>query len=730
MDLVSKRHLEWYPHALFNSYAQLFFSNNRWFGFLLFAVTFIDIYVGMLAWIAVTTALWTGKAMGLNTYKIKQGYYGFNALLVGIGLGIYFKPDPVLLFIILITAVLTLLVSLTLEGVLGKYGLPFLSLPFIFVYWLIRLSSRQFEALGISERGVYVLNDLQLMGGKTLVDFYEWWNAVPLPETLRLYFLSLGAIFFQQNILSGVVASLGLLIYSRIAFLLSWVGLLIALAMYNFIQIPFTEISFSYIGFNYILVAIALGGFFIIPNINSFISLLFIIPLTVILSISIQEVLNIFYVPTHSFPFNLTVLLVLYGLKFREDNRIGLSTIFWQQNSPEKNLYTFTNFMERFGKENPIHIYLPFFGEWKVTQGHNGRYTHKGDWKHAWDFEIVDGNDKTFKNEGDYLTDYYCYDKNILAPADGKVESVINDIQDNIVGTTNLEKNWGNTIIIKHGEFLYSKLSHLKKDSILPKPGDLVKKGEAIARLGNSGNSPYPHLHFQLQTSPYLGAKTIDYPLSDIWVEHKGNETIQAVGNPRTSDKVSNLQPQQNIKAGFAFITGSQMIWEDHNGEKLVWEIKRDYQLNRFLECLKSGAKAFYTLSDSMLYFTHFEGKRNTEIYHFFLSAQRISFGFTSGLQLKDSIAIHQIFRSDNLFIQDFLAPFYRFLSAKYLLKYPKKSSGLSLKDTKLEGSIREEIFGKTLRKSDFVFTLGHSGIKSFRFHSRNLKTSLACKAG
>lgn len=717
---------EWYPQALFNSYAQVFFSNNKWFGIILLLLTFVDFYVGLYGLISVSTALLTGYFIGLNEFNIRQGFYGFNSLLVGVGLAIYFQPGPLLLFLIIISGVLTLFVSLAFEGILGKYGLPFLSLPFISVFWLLRLASRQFEALGLSERGIYVLNELYLLGGTKLVQMYEWWNQFPFPSSLKTYFLSLGAIFFQQNVFAGVFAALGLLIYSRIGFTLSLIGFYIAYLFYILLGVPFTEISYSYIGFNFILTAIALGGFFIIPNKSSYLSLLVIIPMLTVLSISLQEILNIFYLPVHSFPFNLAVLTILYGLKFRMDNRIGLSTIFWQQSSPEKNLYQFSNFMERFGKDSPIPIYLPFFGEWTVTQGHNGPYTHKDDWKHAWDFEIKDEEGKTYKNEGDYDSDYYCYDKNILAPSDGIVEEVVNDIDDNPIGTRNLEKNWGNTIIIKHAEFLYSKLSHLKKDSILPKKGEKVTKGDIIARLGNSGNSPYPHLHFQLQATPYLGSKTIDYPISDVWMRYQGMESLKSVANPPMGALVSSLSPHSSLKKAFSFVIGDQLKFKTTNNEEITWQVKRDYLLHRYLECENSRAKAYFKLDEAMLHFTHFEGDRRSMLYQFYLAAFKISFGFTNGLEISDSYPLHMVFHPKKIFLQDFAAPFYLYLKGEYRLRYPEKGKGLSLKPLELKGEVRKTAFGRTLDTASFEFFIDNTGIKRFHFQSKHSKNELS----
>ncbi len=42
---------------------------------------------------------------------------------------------------------------------------------------------------------------------------------------------------------------------------------------------------------------------------------------------------------------------------------------------------------------------------------------------------------------------------------------------------------------------------HLKEGSIRVKAGQNVAKGEVIGRVGNTGNSSEPHLHFQLMDS-------------------------------------------------------------------------------------------------------------------------------------------------------------------------------------------------------------------------------------
>ena len=65
----------------------------------------------------------------------------------------------------------------------------------------------------------------------------------------------------------------------------------------------------------------------------------------------------------------------------------------------------------------------------------------------------------------------------VLAPADGTIELVVDRIPDNMVGEVNLKENWGNTVIIKHDDHLYSSLSHLKEGSIRVREGDSSKRG-------------------------------------------------------------------------------------------------------------------------------------------------------------------------------------------------------------------------------------------------------------
>ena len=87
------------------------------------------------------------------------------------------------------------------------------------------------------------------------------------------------------------------------------------------------------------------------------------------------------------------------------------------------------------------------------------------------------------KAHGIYLEDYYCYGAPVVAPADGTVVNIIDGIEDNNPGDINMSQNWGNTIIIKHTDYLYSQISHLKQDSFKVKIGDKYFKFSTTIEL-------------------------------------------------------------------------------------------------------------------------------------------------------------------------------------------------------------------------------------------------------
>lgn len=99
----------------------------------------------------------------------------------------------------------------------------------------------------------------------------------------------------------------------------------------------------------------------------------------------------------------------------------------------------------------------------------------------------------------------------VLAAADGIVVALQDGLFDREKASV-ISKGLGNYIAIKHANGYFTYYAHLVKNSISVKVGDTIKAGERIAKVGSSGNSSDPHLHFEVWwdsttlVDPFAGA--------------------------------------------------------------------------------------------------------------------------------------------------------------------------------------------------------------------------------
>ena len=66
-----------------------------------------------------------------------------------------------------------------------------------------------------------------------------------------------------------------------------------------------------------------------------------------------------------------------------------------------------------------------------------------------------------------------------------------------VVKVAGREKGYGNCIDIDHGYNYLTRYAHLSE--ILVKPGEEVKRGQLIGRVGSTGKSTGPHLHYEVR---------------------------------------------------------------------------------------------------------------------------------------------------------------------------------------------------------------------------------------
>jgi hypothetical protein len=129
-------------------------------------------------------------------------------------------------------------------------------------------------------------------------------------------------------------------------------------------------------------------------------------------------------------------------------------------------------------------------------------------------------DDKGRLQNGDYndVHSYAAYGADVLAVADGKVLATLDALEDQIPGTLpdprtiTLENVDGNHIVLDLGNGIFAFYAHLQRGSIDVSPGEHVKRGQVLGKLGNTGNTSAPHLHFHIMDGPStLGSNGLPY---------------------------------------------------------------------------------------------------------------------------------------------------------------------------------------------------------------------------
>ncbi|MFW6287520.1 MAG: M23 family metallopeptidase [bacterium] len=222
--------------------------------------------------------------------------------------------------------------------------------------------------------------------------------------------------------------------------------------------------------------------------------------------------------------------------------------------------------------ENPVVLKFPLRGEWMAPNTPGKKIPSHGTdqlgQRYAYDFMQVDWEKKGmifYKTSklrylifGVPLKKCYCWGKKVYAPCDGKIvvakdgyneRRIVHLLSDMFVVlknafTFNPEKTgfqpaFGNYIVMECEDGVYAFFAHLQKKSITVSEGDTIKKGQVIARVGHSGNSTAPHLHFHLMDSiNFMKAEGIPCVFDEYELYQKGNWETVRNGVPTDRDRI------------------------------------------------------------------------------------------------------------------------------------------------------------------------------------------------
>ncbi len=171
--------------------------------------------------------------------------------------------------------------------------------------------------------------------------------------------------------------------------------------------------------------------------------------------------------------------------------------------------------------------------------------------RYSLDLNNTNDNFEVFRDTGASNEDWYAWGQPVYASGDGTVVAATDIEPDNIRGGENffrpdkLKTNpmhfYGNYLVIDHGNGEFSMLGHLQQGSLLVKAGDIVQRGQAIAKMGNSGSSNNPHLHFELRTGKDLQVEGLPAIFHN-YHRHLGSKVLKVDAGPvDTGDMLETL---------------------------------------------------------------------------------------------------------------------------------------------------------------------------------------------
>jgi len=717
-----KNKLKFHTDSLLHSYAQVFFSQNKLLACLIIVCTFLKPNIGFIALTSVLAANTLVYFWGYELKLIREGMYGFNVLLLEVALSNMFIINAAFLVLIIVSIVIVTIFTIVANSIFGKHYLPAVSIPFFLSFWLIKLAAPSFVGLETNLDEVYWINSTYKIGGNKLLELYIYFENIPIPLFFSTYFKALGSVFFMPYNLTGILITIGLFAFSRIALSLSLIAYLVAWKGATLFGYNQTNFIFEFTGSNIIFSAIGIGCFYLVPSFASYLLAIILVPITLLMCSAFNALLLPWNLPAMTMPFAFVTVGTLHALRLRWFPYF-VRFVDVQYYSPEKVVYKANNISERFSKVFPIKMQLPILGKWFVSQGYDGKITHKNNYSKAIDFVITDDVDnKTYSGNGVNLEDYYCYGKPVFAAAAGYVSYIENNVDDNKIKDVNLEQNWGNTLIIYHAEGVYSKLSHLKKDSVKHYVGDYIKAGELIATCGSSGRSPEPHLHYQIQYEAKIDAHTMKYPFA-YFIEYENKKAVfKQFEVPKENDVVENIQLNKLLSESLYFIPGKKLKFRA-NDVIIDWEIYTDSYNRTYIYCHTTQSTAYFVNDGTVFYFTDFEGNKKSLLFYFYLGCYKILMAFYSDLIIEDTIPSDTFNNKLVQPIQDFVAPFYEFIKADYKLNYEFIDDEFSASRIELKSIINTHSKTIVWRKiiCEIVFENGKISTLNFTENGKNI---------
>jgi len=216
--------------------SQVFLLNNVITGILFLAGAFYNSWsIGTGGIIGVLTGTFTALILKYKREDINQGLYGYNGALVGLATVYFFGLNMPSVIALFFGAVLS---SIIMHFMIRRKLPPFTA-PFIISTWIMMAIILTCKIIPLQSAQLPNAGNLEI-----------------IPAMSR----GVGQVMFQENIFTGIILFIGILVCSRISALYALLGTAIGVAVAFVCSFPLSMITAGLFGFNGVLCGIALSG--------------------------------------------------------------------------------------------------------------------------------------------------------------------------------------------------------------------------------------------------------------------------------------------------------------------------------------------------------------------------------------------------------------------------------------------------------------------------------------
>jgi urea transporter len=260
-----------------------------------------EVAIGAVVALIVSTV--TAMLLSADEQSLRIGLYGFNGILVGAAVPTFVHSDLLMWVYVVVGAAVSTVVMLAIANVFKTWEVPALTFPFVLTTWFLMLGAYAFANVKIASLAAPAL-PLDTPGSAAHV-------SVTVSFVFETIFRNISQVFLINNVATGVIFVIALLVSSRWSALFAVIGSSLALGSTLVLGASAASITAGLFGFSAVLTGIALGSIFYTPGLKAFIYMLLGVIFTVVVQGALDAAVSPFGIPTFTAPFVFVTWLFL-----------------------------------------------------------------------------------------------------------------------------------------------------------------------------------------------------------------------------------------------------------------------------------------------------------------------------------------------------------------------------------------------------------------------------------